>query len=91
MCSVNNREVKKIVKTQQEESKALLVLQRLMSLSSPDTVIGPETPGHYHGLNLIMQIYKLWELWSKIKSKNSFFCALNLTHRLICVNVEWSD
>lgn len=41
-----------------------------------------------NGLNLMMQLYRLWELRSKIKSKNSFFCALNLTHRLIYVDVE---
>lgn len=39
-----------------------------------------------------MRIYRLWELWSETKSKMSFyFCALNLTHRLAYVDVEWSD
>lgn len=49
-------------------------------------MIGPETLG----LHLMMHIYRLWELSTKTNSNISFFCALNLTYRLIYVDVEWS-
>lgn len=59
-----------------------------MTLSLLHTAKGPKTLG----LNLIMQTYRLWELWSETKSKmSSYFCALNLTHRLIYMDVERSD